>query len=127
MFQITLTVGEKVSSIDLSYKQKEVRVLKNPEAFKHPNTFISEVAHSIKKAIEDDIHLHIISHSKFVLDLLGELIRLKKINPEDIKISLMNDNNKLLQISCFDNEGYLVNWPVGFMSPDFDIIDTVFK
>ena len=127
MFQITLIVGEKVSSIDLAYERNVSFVLKNPEAFKHPNVFMVDVAQSIKKAIESDIQLLIVSHSKFLLDLLGELIRLKKINAEDVKINLMDENNKLLQVSCFDNEGYLVNWPVGFMSPDFDIIDTVFK
>jgi predicted ATPase len=127
MFKIEMYVGLNVSKFPVSYKQGESLVLKNPEAFNHPTTTVNMVASTIKKAIENDNSLIILSHCKFVLDLLGELIRLKKIEPNNVVIHVLDEQNNIEQDSGFDEDGYLVNWPVGFLSADFEEAENLFK
>ena len=104
MFKIDMYVGLNVSKFPVAYKQGEAIVLKNPEAFNHPTTTVNMVASTIKKAIENNNSLIILTHCKFVLDLLGELIRLKKVKPDNIVIHVLNEKNNIDY--CPNNFGF---------------------
>ncbi|WP_423203857.1 AAA family ATPase [Pseudomonas kribbensis] len=59
------------------------------------------------------------THSKHLIDALGESVRLGGISEEEISIALFEKNKKgstEILFSGFDQDGYLVNWPAGFLS-----------
>ncbi len=69
MFKIDMYVGLNVSKFPVAYKQGEAIVLKNPEAFNHPTTTVNMVASTIKKAIENNNSLIILTKTR-IMNLL---------------------------------------------------------
>ena len=59
------------------------------------------------------------THSSQLIEALGDSIRSGVLTDQDINISLFEKNSldctEVVQ-SGFDPEGYLTNWPTGFLS-----------
>jgi predicted ATP-dependent endonuclease of OLD family len=61
------------------------------------------------------------THSESLINRLGELVYEKKISKDDIQVVVFDTDSRekystSAKISTFDDEGSLINWPVGFFS-----------
>ncbi|MGU0888121.1 AAA family ATPase [Pseudomonas aeruginosa] len=101
-------------------------VLEQPELHLHPALqykFGRSLAKVINKTKRSDLYFVIETHSKHLIDAIGESIRENEISASVINITLFEKQKNGVthtQISGFDDEGYLINWPVGFLSPEYD-------
>lgn len=72
----------------------------------------------------DIFDLNVATHSDVIVNVLGELVSKKKVAPSDVTIFVLNeDNSEITHTSSFDEEGYLVNWPIGFFEYNYDEIN----
>lgn len=57
------------------------------------------------------------THSKSILDAIGNAVAENKINVDDVAVYLFETNNGIAEItkSSFNDDGYLTNWPLGFL------------
>lgn len=113
----------KGKHFDLKNEQKEqVIVIEQPELHLHP-----EMQYRFAKAIvkivsmENSAKLRFIfeTHSKHMIDAFGHAIQDGDLDSDLINITLFNkgeDKCTHLKSSGFDENGYLENWPVGFLS-----------
>jgi len=101
-------------------------VLEQPELHLHPALqfkFGLAMAKVIRQAAGKDIFFVIETHSKHLIDAIGESIRDDVIDESVVNIALFEKRLSGIthtQISGFDEDGYLINWPVGFLSPEYD-------
>lgn len=61
------------------------------------------------------------THSETLINRLGELVYEKKISKDDIQVVIFDTDSRekystSAKISTFDDDGSLINWPVGFFS-----------
>ncbi|MFJ4051430.1 AAA family ATPase [Pseudomonas hunanensis] len=103
-----------------------VIVLEQPELHLHPALqykFGRSLARVMSITKRPDLYFVIETHSKHLIDAIGESIREKEISEDSVNITLfqkLDDGITETNISGFDEDGYLVNWPVGFLSPEYD-------
>ncbi|EOW9210672.1 TPA: AAA family ATPase [Vibrio cholerae] len=98
-------------------------VIEQPELHLHPqfqNMLAKAFANVVKFSFESGLKISILfeTHSNVMIDALGEAIEDGVIERSDINIVLFNKVNGETNISFseFSDEGYLLNWPVGFFS-----------
>ncbi|AUR89129.1 hypothetical protein NVP1121O_101 [Vibrio phage 1.121.O._10N.286.46.C4] len=89
-----------------------------PETEKHPAK-VSAWVYSLFS--EDNLYtssseIVIATHSKVLVDCIGDLVEDGKVSCEEVCIQILNPVNSTF--SMFDSSGDLVNWPVGFFSGD---------
>lgn len=107
-------------------KGPRIIVLEQPELHLHPALqykFGLAISKVISQARRANLYFVIETHSKHLIDAIGESIRSGDIEESIVNIALfekMDDGVTNTTISGFDSEGYLTNWPVGFLSPDYD-------
>ncbi len=98
-------------------------VIEQPELHLHP-AFQAKVidlfANIIKEAKSNKINIKIIfeTHSETMINRLGYLINKKMLNIEDVNVlafSKTDTETSILPMS-FNNDGLMINWPVGFFS-----------
>lgn len=62
------------------------------------------------------------THSETIINYLGRAVERKRINPQDVSVVLFErDKHSLfsqVKKSGFDEDGYLINWPIGFFEPE---------
>ncbi|NMG59347.1 hypothetical protein E1H12_12680 [Geitlerinema sp. P-1104] len=102
-----------------------ILAIEQPELHLHPS-FQSKIADvlcsvlEIAKISKIDLRLIIETHSEVIINRLGSLIYEKKLKKEDVSIIIFNQNRdelkSELQISNYDEEGFLENWPLGFFN-----------
>ncbi|MEX8192357.1 DUF3696 domain-containing protein [Comamonas guangdongensis] len=109
-------------------------VIEQPELHLHPeyqsrlaDVFAAAVKPS-KKNNNNDVSLIIETHSPHIVNRLGELVEQGKLSAEDVSILLFEpseDQQKSVKVnvSNFDEEGVLQNWPFGFFEPEFNNVD----
>lgn len=86
----------------------------------HPRKIAEHVLREIKYC-EGEWDLHISTHSDIPLNVVGHMIHDNLINPADVEVYILSDDNQTIQMkSGYDKEGFLVNWPYGFMEFDFN-------
>ena len=108
------------------YKGPRIIVLEQPELHLHPALqykFGLAMAKVIRQARGVEIYFVIETHSKHLIDAVGESIRDSIIDESVVNIALFEKRENGMtntQVSGFDDEGYLVNWPIGFLSPEYD-------
>ena len=99
--------------------------IEQPELHLHPeyqSRLAKMFATTVSVARERGVDLRILfeTHSKSMVDSLGECIEEKVIHPEDVNISIFQKNSETkkteILFSKFDDQGYLCQWPVGFFS-----------
>ncbi|UZE34727.1 AAA family ATPase [Pseudomonas sp. B21-059] len=101
-------------------------VLEQPELHLHPALqykFGRSLARVMSITKRPDLYFVIETHSKHLIDALGEAVREKEVSGSSVNITLfqkLDDGITETKISGFDEDGYLVNWPVGFLSPEYD-------
>jgi len=100
--------------------------IEQPELHLHPalQAKLIDVIVNVMKSLEGkkNVNFVIETHSKTIIDRLGNLIYKKKIEKNDIAIFIFNKDTENLntEIECasFDAKGYLENWPIGFFEPE---------
>lgn len=100
-------------------------VIEQPELHLHPafQAKIADIFASAAKANKKNGSSIIIeTHSSHLINRLGELIVEEVLQPEDIQVILFErghgEDKTEVNISCFDEDGVLRDWPVGFMQPE---------
>lgn len=104
-----------------------VIAIEQPELHLHPalqakltDAFIA----SIKLAQESGYSLQLLleTHSDTIVTRFGRAIAKGKINKDDVSVVVFNKsldfNRTEVIISNYDQDGYLLNWPVGFFAPE---------
>lgn len=133
MSKITLYIGVNVQKLQfqLSHNNTEQELVNTTlyynagsthramiEEGLHPQKIAEKVLREIKHCF-GSFDLHISTHSDVPLNLIGHLIHNDLINPDDVKIIIMSDDNtEFKSISTYDKKGMLLNWPYGFFEFD---------
>ncbi|WP_207809204.1 MULTISPECIES: AAA family ATPase [unclassified Pseudomonas] len=97
-------------------------VIEQPELHLHPALqykFGAALAQIASMSKSRDFRIVIETHSSQMIEAIGEGVRRNIITGDDINITLFekNDNDCTdITLSGFDSEGYLTNWPAGFLS-----------
>ncbi|NAP04930.1 hypothetical protein B1F73_22745 [Pseudomonas syringae] len=97
-------------------------VIEQPELHLHPALqykFGLAIAKVISLVKERDYNFIIETHSKHLIDAIGQSIADSIIDQDYVNITLFEKGTSGVTdvtLSGFDNEGYLVNWPAGFLS-----------
>lgn len=99
-----------------------IMVIEQPELHLHPELqykFARAIAKIVSYPSENKVKFFFETHSKHMIDALGHAIREEEINEGVVNISVFDKpRNGLTKISSsgFDEDGYLIDWPVGFLS-----------
>ncbi|MCE6977980.1 hypothetical protein EI534_11385 [Pseudomonas frederiksbergensis] len=104
-------------------KQQTVIVIEQPELHLHP-----ELQHKFGRAIckiaksqeGEDFCFIIETHSKHIIDAIGESVEGDVLENHEVNIATFekdSDGYTRTSLSGFDEDGYLINWPAGFLSP----------
>lgn len=108
-----------------TYQKQLIFAIEQPELHLHPeyqSKLATMFARVITVAQSQNISLKIIfeTHSKTMIDTLGDNIEEGIIDKSDVNITLFekcNDtNSSLVKFANFDKDGNLDNWPIGFFS-----------
>lgn len=116
-----IKVGSTIGRRRLSGRER-VHVIEQPELHLHPEmqSMVARLmARIVKSESEIPIKFVIETHSKTFIDALGESIQDDQLDSEDVSVYVVEpngDGTSSVQKSTFDDDGYLVNWPVGFFS-----------
>lgn len=100
-----------------------IYTIEQPELHLHPALqykFGVMLASVIKSDKNNLIQFVIETHSKSIIDGLGDSIKEKVIDNEKVNIYIFDKNEERetnVQKAHFNEEGYLRNWPIGFFTP----------
>lgn len=96
--------------------------IEQPELHLHPalqKKIGMSLADSAKKIVSKKQKkiLLLETHSRSLIDSIGEAIADKKIKSENVAVYLFESDSHVAKIrtSLFDEDGYLTNWPLGFL------------
>ncbi|MDH2373604.1 AAA family ATPase [Cobetia sp. 3AK] len=97
-------------------------VIEQPELHLHPMLqykFARAIANLSSMLGDKSIRFIFETHSNHIIDGLGDSISEGKISSDNITITLFSKDlqgTTITESSGFDSEGYLTNWPAGFLS-----------
>lgn len=100
-----------------------VIAIEQPELHLHPelqHRFGVAISGIAKACASDRLCFVIETHSKHIIDALGECIEEGIIGNDDVGINLFEKNcsgETKTSLSGYDENGYLISWPAGFLSP----------
>lgn len=106
-----------------------VMVIEQPELHLHPeyqaklaDIFVAAVAVGESGSyLNTRLKIFAETHSPALINRLGELVAQQKINRDDVQVVLFDQETPnsatCIRISSFNDEGVLVNWPIGFFEP----------
>ena len=104
-------------------RNKLVLAIEQPELHLHPqlqHMFGRAIAKIAKMQSDSNFCFVLETHSKHIIDAIGECIEEEELGNEDVSVTLFEKNSSGYtdtRLSSFDDSGYLVNWPAGFLSP----------
>lgn len=110
---------------DDNRKLEHVILMEQPELHLHPKLQekLGEVlAHAVKICSEKkyDVRFLVETHSESIINAIGSEIALNGLNPDKVNVLLFNAKSEgmdnYVEKAYYSQEGYLMNWPVGFMS-----------
>lgn len=97
-------------------------VIEQPELHLHPQlqaSFAIMLANVAKK-LKSSVRFIIETHSQAIIAKLGEEIAEEHLSPDDVKVYLVSRESSSkgseITLSTFNEEGFLQNWPIGFLS-----------
>ncbi|CAI2082277.1 TPA: AAA family ATPase [Serratia marcescens] len=120
---IIMSIWLEMQNIE-SNDEEVIFVIEQPELHLHP-AYQANVAKLFAKVIfsakENSKNIKIIfeTHSQSMIDALGESIENKIIDKEDVSVIIFDktkESGTSATQTFFDDDGYFVNWPVGFFS-----------
>ena len=117
--ELWLIVNKK---IEKTKKVPVVFAIEQPELHLHPElqARLIDVIAKIAKNKKDKIQFILETHSETMINRLGNLIYKNKISENNINIVIFEkkEEDTKVEISKFNKDGYLENWPIGFFSVD---------
>ncbi|WP_411166895.1 hypothetical protein Aeroheme_01270 [Aeromonas sp. DSM 116730] len=99
--------------------------IEQPELHLHPELqakLAKLFVTTISVAKDNNIQLRFIfeTHSKTMIDAVGECVEVGHISQEDVNVVIFDkasiEDKTKVHVSYFDEDGFLVNWPIGFFS-----------
>lgn len=117
-------------SIDNDLRLPFIFAIEQPELHLHPRLqgILTDVlVKAIKTAKDNDIDLRLVieTHSKVLVNRLGQLIDKGSISSDDINLvlfELSDDPQKVnVRTTQFNESGYINHWPLGFLDMDLDL------
>jgi predicted ATPase len=112
--------------LNINRSKRNIIVIEQPELHLHPE-FQAQFADAIAKVIrltkEEKTNLSLIieTHSDIIINRLGDCIIANEISEEDVNIVVFNKASEKkptdVSIAKFDENGNLINWPLGFFLP----------
>jgi len=109
------------NSLSRAKRDSYIYVIEQPELHLHPKMqamIASVFGASISLAKKNDINLKFIieTHSTSIISKLGELTCSGEIEKDSISILLFEEGNgERIRFSKFDDQGFLTDWPIGFL------------
>lgn len=112
-----------------SLENDHILAIEQPELHLHPRfqvKFAILLANVVIESKKDkkNIRFVIETHSEMILNKIGELISLYKLDREDVNVLLFNakqeEMRNYVEFASYSEDGYLLNWPIGFFSEDVD-------
>lgn len=103
--------------------KKLVLAIEQPELHLHPHLqhmFGRSIAKIAKLQDASNFCFVLETHSKHIIDAIGECIEENELSNEDVSVTLFEKDKAgftRTYLSTFDEEGYLMDWPAGFLSP----------
>ncbi|EGR1876532.1 AAA family ATPase [Vibrio parahaemolyticus] len=106
-------------------KSQLIFTIEQPELHLHPeyqSKLATLFANVIKTAKDKDVNISIVfeTHSKTMVDTLGDCIEDNIIGCNDVNVVIFNKGQEQkfsnVEIATFDEDGMLNNWPIGFFS-----------
>ncbi|MBK7918404.1 MAG: AAA family ATPase [Chloroflexi bacterium] len=103
--------------------------IEQPELHLHPrlqakvaDAFVSTI--QTAKDLNLDLRLIIETHSETIVNRFGHSIAQGDLSHKDISVVLFEKSDSMKQTkvrtSYYDNEGFLIDWPLGFFDPQSD-------
>ena len=96
--------------------------VEQPELHLHPamqytlgESFVDSASQIVKGKYQKKILLE--THSKSIIDAIGTAVAENRLSADDVAVYLFETNNGIAEIkrSSFNDDGYLTNWPLGFL------------
>jgi hypothetical protein len=85
-----------------------------PESGLHPRIYAGKLRKDIHYCA-GNFDLNISTNTMDTFNILGQMIENGELKSEQVSIFVLTeDNQSIKQVACYDEEGYLVNWPIGF-------------
>jgi predicted ATPase len=122
---IWMEIYRKDAKRSRGYRRQVIFTIEQPELHLHPEyqaRLARMFASVIKIAKENKFNLIILfeTHSKSMIDSIGDCIEEKIISERDVNIALFEKNIEEtateIKFSKFNSSGYLLDWPIGFFS-----------
>jgi len=116
-------------NIDIASSLPIIFAIEQPELHLHPclqaklaDVFIA--ATKLAKANKIELRLIIETHSEVIVNRIGHRIAGQELNPEDVNVVLFEKEpsavSTKISFSKYDENGFLINWPPGFLEPEMD-------
>ncbi|MCO8175710.1 DUF3696 domain-containing protein [Streptococcus suis] len=111
---------------DIKQKSNRTRIpkiviIEQPELHLHPK-LQGKLISAICSLASSNCQFIIETHSETIVNTIGELIYKKQVESKDTSILFFskdeNDSETRVEKSYYDEDGYLVDWPVGFFDGD---------
>lgn len=120
-----MSTKEKTTNLKSRWNVPFVLAIEQPELHLHPAlqaSLAEAFINAIKLAKKNKYYLQLIleTHSETIVNYFGKSIAENKIDSKEVSVILFDkaDNNLTqVQVSKFDLQGYLCNWPIGFFAP----------
>lgn len=120
-------LGKKSNRLNYRSFIPLVFAIEQPELHLHPklqaflaDSFITAVKSA--KELGIDLRLIIETHSETIINRFGHQIANKNLDRDDINVVLFErkelDNSVSIRVSYYNEEGFLINWPLGFFEPE---------
>lgn len=100
----------------------QLMCIEQPELHLHPamqyqlgQTFVDSVKYFKKK--QESKKIMVETHSRSFIDEIGEAVADKQIEADDVAVYIFDGDadRVLIRLSEFDEEGFLKDWPLGFL------------
>lgn len=100
-------------------------VIEQPELHLHP-AFQAKIADIFGSVASDsknnNSNIIVETHSSHLINRLGEIVSEGGLNPDDVQIILFERDAKSdttkIRTTTFDRDGFLLDWPAGFLQPE---------
>jgi hypothetical protein len=108
-----------------SRKLEHMILMEQPELHLHPRLqekLGAVLAQAVRFCREKkyDVRFLIETHSEAIVNAVGREIAINGLNPDDVSVLLFNAKEQgmdnYVERAYYSKEGYLMNWPIGFLS-----------